>query len=98
MASSLVYTSARPSAATIMRDIAARTAAQRRTERGMAAHDPEYGMWVCKCPCRRCIPSKSDCGGCIYDGCDLVFLSHEDAARFYAIYHVRYNPRTRKFE
>lgn len=104
-ASALVYSSSsprpratpsRPSAAAAMRDIAARSAAQRRIAEGIAREDPAYGVRVCMCPCRRCIPSKDDCGSCLYGaGCQLTFLSHDRAASFYAAYGLRYSPRTR---
>ena len=97
MPSTVVYTSVRPTAAQIMRDIAARTAAQRRTAEGMARKDPAYGMNVCTCVCRRCIPYKNDCGGCVAGGCTVRFMSHEDASSYFASFGVDYDARTRRF-
>lgn len=96
-ASTVVYTSARPSAAQIMRDIAARTAAAKRTAEGIARKDPAYGLEVCTCLCRRCVPTKADCGGCVAGGCRVEFLTHEQAALFYGSFGIQYDARTRRF-
>jgi hypothetical protein len=96
--STLVHTSVRPSPGALMRDIAAHTAAQRRVQEGVVRNDPAYGISVCLCSCRRCIPTKDDCGSCIYGDCVRAFLSHTEAAAHFASFGIVYNTRTHRFE
>ena len=78
------------SASSVMRNIAAASAAATRRAEGLRRHDRAYGTWICTCPCSRCRPTKSDCGGCA-TGCEREFVSHRRAADFYASYGLGYD-------
>lgn len=99
MSSVLAYSTATPAkpaivgAAEAMRNVAAAAKAAVRIEAGVKAHDRLYGSWICLCPCRRCVPTKSDCGGCVYLQCEREFVSHSSAATFYSSYGMGYDRR-----
>lgn len=85
---------AAPSPAAAMRRVAAATAAAKRIADGLARRDPLYGTWICLCLCRRCIPTKDDCGGCLYgEAHQLQFVTHARAREFYAGWGFDYDPK-----
>lgn len=99
MSSVLAYSTSSPvplgpvTAAAAMRQVAAAARAAARVAEGLVAHDRLYGTWICRCLCRRCRPTKDDCGGCVAGGCEREFVSHESAARFYGSYGLGYDRR-----